>query len=163
MLTKEQIERGKALCAAATAGPWITADATADGVSVKYRDGDRGLFKIARVRGWDRDRENAEFIAEARTLLPAALDALERVTAERDLARHARDGYHADIDVQRQVIRELRAQIEHVAALLPRYRAARQGALNDGSYGYDTQESVVKYEAKIDALEEVLSVLRGGQ
>lgn len=161
MLTKEQIERGKALCDAALEGPW------------EYNEEDRCIetprgslvATLADPDNFVSDAQDGEgqFIAEARTLLPAALDALERVTAERDLARHARDGYHADIDVQRQVIRELRAQIEHVAALLPRYRAARQGALNDGSYGYDTQESVVKYEAKIDALEEVLSVLRGGK
>lgn len=160
MLTKEQIERGKALCAAAPDGPW---EFGADDMLLGRPDPDPESEGEQDNFGEILRPSVGRFCAEARTLLPAALDALEQVTAERDLARHARDGYHADIDVQRQVIRELRAQIEHVAALLPRYRAARQGALNDGSYGYDTQESVVKYEAKIDALEEVLSVLRGGQ
>lgn len=70
----DDIKAARALCDAATPGPWI----------------EQLGFPLSHIVGVTCDEalevRDAEFIAAARTLLPAALDALESARRERDEA-----------------------------------------------------------------------------
>lgn len=84
-------DEAEALADAATPGPWTPAHVDSDEPQIKHRDPKLGWFKVAIVRSWDRIKENAAFIAGARTAVPAlatTVRALARqlaeVTRERD-------------------------------------------------------------------------------
>jgi hypothetical protein len=107
------LERAKAICEAATPGPWKTyQNGTAVGSDAAnicgIHDGGRGLASPTRHQAGSMEAD-ATFIAEARTLLPALVEALE---AERAEVRKAICGLmlsdtmgdvHEEIDVLRKV------------------------------------------------------------
>ena len=108
-MTKAEIAKARALCDAVSRGPWI----------VFYWDGDYNLHGgveqdcggdpedgWGRVYGYaqrdginlgtiDGAEERAEFIAAARTLLPAALDEIDRLTRGLEALR-SNGGRHAE-------------------------------------------------------------------
>lgn len=93
-IAKEWIDQQRALCNAATPSPWESKHYG------RYEDHDECCIALPDDSIEPSKYENADFIAAARTALPAALDALEasmareaekdaiiaRVTAERDAA-----------------------------------------------------------------------------
>jgi hypothetical protein len=50
-----------------------------------------------------------------------------------------------------------------IRQMLEDCKRAVRGAKSDGSYGYDTNRTQIEYEAKVEALEKVLEILRGGK
>lgn len=87
------LDAARKLCAKATPGPWIHTP----GVAIKeYVASDNGDFYISMQQvHWDDGRatnaeNNAPFIAAARTLLPQALDEIERL---RDQVTHLQKAY----------------------------------------------------------------------
>lgn len=86
-MTKEERKQSRAICDAATSGPWKIDK------KGRYEDHDECYVQLA-----DDDMaindfivegcryENADFIAHARTALPAALDALDKMDAQIALA-----------------------------------------------------------------------------
>ena len=87
-MTGQQIDRDRlrALAENATEGPWEV-DRMGDLVSAPEREKDRygGHIFIGTATGdASSATEDAEFIAAARTAVPALLDMLERAEAERD-------------------------------------------------------------------------------
>ena len=100
MTTADWIKRRRELLDAATDGPWelICGGEYVDGVGLDVGHLDGG------VRACD-----AELIADARTSLPLALDALEAVLKEEGpwaVGDHTAysDGYHAALDACREAI-----------------------------------------------------------
>jgi hypothetical protein len=83
-MTPARIAELRALCEAATAGPWRV---SMTGYSVKSNDDDAPTIAIPHgvsvltSKQIDRWLANAEFIAAARTALPDALDEIERLRA----------------------------------------------------------------------------------
>ena len=75
----ELIQEAKELDAAATPGPWINDDPDASNSAlIRTTDPDREPFRL--YFSWkdqQRGKADAEFIARARTLLPALVAALE--------------------------------------------------------------------------------------
>lgn len=86
-MTPDDVKRARALCERATSGPWTVRLETN-----VWSDGDTGVV-VANCSGSTSSAHhwagNASFIASARTLLPAALDALEEARRERDDVAHA--------------------------------------------------------------------------
>lgn len=78
-MTPEEIRRLRALCEAATRGPWV----------VERSDDGAGLWCVCHpetvcysttvANFFEGDKENADFIAAARSALPTALDEIERL------------------------------------------------------------------------------------
>ena len=104
--TDDEIKAARALCDAATPGPWI--EQPHPGIQISAIGGvscDDGCI------GWS----DAAFIAAARTLLPAALDALEEERAQ-VLAMAANAGEAATRDVSAQM-KELRVALAEAMAL----------------------------------------------
>ena len=76
MTTADWIKRRRELLDAATPGPWVTTADGADTLSAGFNPD--GRLCLYAGFGWDDD---AALIADARTSLPLALDALEAVLA----------------------------------------------------------------------------------
>ena len=79
-MTNEEIKKAREICDKATEGPWEQHDdywiiGTNGDFIGKAKDIDDDLAVTVR-------KENAEFIAFARTALPAALDEIERLQTE---------------------------------------------------------------------------------
>lgn len=94
-MTGQQIDRDRlrVLAENATEGPWEV-DYMGDLVSVPEREKDRygGHIFIGTATGdASSATEDAEFIAAARTAVPALLDMLDQAEAERDRAQAALD------------------------------------------------------------------------
>lgn len=82
-MDKSERDRLRALCEKATAGPWfLDGSGICCGVSQGTSWQDRGLFVTDETTYAD-----GKFIAAARTALPALLDALDAMEAERDSAK----------------------------------------------------------------------------
>jgi hypothetical protein len=89
--THERIADLRKICGAAPEGPWQTSVDTNEGYAGKiniisdYEDGDPWYVAkaYANIPG-STAQDAASFIAAARTALPAALDEIERLAAERD-------------------------------------------------------------------------------
>lgn len=74
------LERDKSLCDKATKGPWKSLGAISD-VRLKHKIGN-DWFTVAKLQhfeGIDTCINNGEFIAEARTLLPRYIEAVEKL------------------------------------------------------------------------------------
>lgn len=78
-INQEWIDQQRALCEAATRGPWKSSDVRLDGMPVVFCE-NRRIFDAVVKDG--QSAVDADFIASARTALPAALDALEAAYAE---------------------------------------------------------------------------------
>lgn len=83
-MTNEEIARLRALCEKATPGPWkqswMWVDKHSMPMCVEQDDGSGDGPAVCRVDEYDeRGPADAEFIAAARTALPAALDEIERM------------------------------------------------------------------------------------
>ena len=137
--------RLRALCEAATPGPWAS-----DGVSIDPEDGYVFARQGANIRGtlivlddtYERCGSDMLLIAAARTALPALLDDSERldaVTRERDEARamlrnllarvHRDGGQHSDAVGLAQATEEADEIIARDFAELARLRAPRPSAI----------------------------------
>ena len=86
-MTPERINELRALEAAATPGPWTIVDGEHDTTTCESPLSP-GTYDFVWREGWDYDdygahpnKADAAFIAAARTALPEALDAIERVRA----------------------------------------------------------------------------------
>lgn len=101
-MTNDDIQRGLALCEAATPGPWYldtgnrlrgAVSTLIDGVrrQVAMIDGQAAQFDMRNDNPAVTIDANAAFIAEARTLLPAALREVQRLRGELEQARAERD------------------------------------------------------------------------
>ena len=105
-ITPEWIAQQRAICDAATPGPW-EADEYGDMVWAKNPYG-HDLMRVADIRGWGHltgsgacalpqtqaqgiQNANQVFIAAARTALPAALDEIERLAADNRKLREAHE------------------------------------------------------------------------
>ena len=103
-MTSEEISRAREICNAATPGPWIVefqkpfgyGGAVCSRQSIHTSEhGPQGPIEICRQPHWtkhdgDKPFDNANFIAEARTLLPKCLDEIERLN-QQIVARQALD------------------------------------------------------------------------
>ncbi len=102
--TKDQIAEWRALCEAATPGPWESSEPYSPMITAKDPYG-HGMMHVADIRGWGHltgkgscdlpegqacaiQEANSFFIAAARTGWPAALDALEAAYAEIERLTH---------------------------------------------------------------------------
>jgi hypothetical protein len=122
----------KALCAAATPGPWVAQVLGSDGYMVNRvlpDDADlrekmrRGVLKVNWL-DWDSDKANAEFVAASRSAVPSLIAEVERLTVERDRAR--------DIAV---ALEQQTAEIERIARdLYSRY----------GARGFEAAEAILR-------------------
>ncbi len=74
-MTEERIAQLEALCTQAEKGPWV--DDEEGGISVQWGEPLGGMFT----------RNDAEFVAEARTALPEALAEVRRLKAEQVFVR----------------------------------------------------------------------------
>lgn len=96
-MTRAQIAEGLAICANATMGPWVDAYPDNDDAG-SWVAQDNGEPFQPYITGIDYDgrtrREDVQFIAYARTALPKALAALERVykLSFDPYERHSADG-----------------------------------------------------------------------
>jgi hypothetical protein len=103
-ITKEWIDQQRAVCNAATPGPWESSEPYSPMVTAQDPYG-HGMMHIADIRGWGHltgkgscalsegqacaiQEANSFLIAAARTALPAALDALEAAYAEIERLTH---------------------------------------------------------------------------
>ena len=105
--TREERERLRRLCLAATPGPWET-----DGhPSTADVSGPGGRHTIATV--WlgedERGPANAAFIAAARSAVPALLDALEEAEADRDRERAGHEGTKLALQAAGRVLAKVEA------------------------------------------------------
>lgn len=113
-MTDEEIAKARALCEAATPGPWTAEYGTSDRaptINGPARPGVAGFPVPVRVAS----NQDAAFIAAARTLVPALLEELE--SARRDLAIAHQDASQLSGDANR-VLRELK---ERMFAKIERY------------------------------------------
>jgi len=83
MIPADKLKRWRELAAAATPGPWRARDAhglyiAADSLGLCVAD----MSPDTSSKGWYGRTEDADFIAESRSALPALLDEVERLTAE---------------------------------------------------------------------------------
>jgi hypothetical protein len=74
--SQRDFAKDRAICEAATPGPWMN-----DNLSNSLIWGPKGFGLIAKANYGILWRDNARFIAEARTGWPAALDEIERLRA----------------------------------------------------------------------------------
>ena len=81
-MTDDEIKQARALCEAATLGPWSETESgnTIDEDRFSYVMDANGM-SVSRMAWHGQGKRNAAFIAAARTLLPKALDEIERLKA----------------------------------------------------------------------------------
>lgn len=137
----------RARCNAATGGPWVSWHGEPTRGALEHagvqRIGREGVASIARAYVGKYD---AEFIAHARTDLPAALDEIDRLTAAMDKERQKGDylarmlqgsAYDAkDVALLAAERDALRAQVEAVRALHPLH--TRRYGMNPAGIDIDT-------------------------
>lgn len=150
-MTDDDIQRGLALCEAATPGPWraisgkgsatVQAQDVAVFINVRRFEGE---YIDETVTRWQAD---AAFIASARALLPAALHEVQRLNALYDeLLRSRSDGTKlafemadqakaAQAEAEREVQR-LRGELEHARAERDKLRGLVGEALGEAREGY---------------------------
>ena len=90
-MTKQELEAIRAMCEAASEGPWRTGKVSFmyQGIAIRRGESGADLRKLASVEHW-RDSEggifdgtaNADFIAHSRTDIPALLDAIDEKDGE---------------------------------------------------------------------------------
>lgn len=154
-LTTEELTAMRARCEAATAGPWAPAHRTynagwrSDGVMAPSHDVLMASNAACAYRASDAD---TEFIAHARTDLPAALDEIDALTAERDRAVLERNA--AFNEVSNQVERGQRLYDE-IDAL----RTERDVAVVHEALLADAARSVIAANELDHGLDETLQAL----
>lgn len=84
-ITKEWIDQQRAVCNAATPGPWESKHYG------RYEDHDECCIALTDDSIEPSKYANADFIAAARTALPAALDEIERLAADNRKLREAHE------------------------------------------------------------------------
>lgn len=168
MLTPEQIKEARALCDAATDGPWRAEK------GLKNFDTDEGWgsvctdeespWWIAKIEHGPRPDEDAAFIAASRTLLPAALDTIEARDATIAVLTHERrifkEGVEFSIDVVREkdtTIAALQAENEGLRKALKEARETVADGIADAA---DARGWEAGYVEAVRALEKLDASLR---
>ena len=117
----DQIKAARALCEAATSGPWSAEDGTADRaptINGPARPGVAGFPVPMRVAS----NQDAAFIAAARTLLPAALDEIEK--ARTTSAAEAAVRMVLESEVHRSRIAALEVTVREQGEAITKLRAS---------------------------------------
>ena len=117
-MTGEERSRLRALCEAATPGPWWTYEPASGGVGVcSGASTDPRRLLMRSTAGAQRPDDDAAFAAAARTALPALLDALDAAEARATTAERERDAAVAridDIDARRVRLEEIRLTAKEI-------------------------------------------------
>ncbi len=74
------LESARKICEAASPGPWVLCD-DEQSIGVVYHEREPGTFYNVAV-AWQKDREDSEFIAFARTALPECLEEIDSLRTE---------------------------------------------------------------------------------
>lgn len=91
-MTADELTALRALCAAATPGPWVSKDTEEGNWIVRFPDG-VGHYSVNDIwfgdmeRNCGEDIHNADFIAASRSAVPALMDALDEATDQLQIAR----------------------------------------------------------------------------
>lgn len=167
--TTDELAAMRARCEAATEGPWEVLS----GYEVRSPHG-----HICEVRDLPRRgtwMTNAAFVAAARTDLPAALDEIDALRAERDTERAAAEVYSMrarryDLTLSgvREELKRLRDERSAIRALAMRWQAEgteAQDHWTDQETGYadnhDDEQEIGWGRGMCDAAEQLLAMLDG--
>ena len=127
-MTQEDINRAREICDKATPPPWERSGCAVSLPEIRNT--------LCETRTW----QEAEFIAESRTLLPKALDEIERLTRERDAAVLRADKWESRFDEY------ITGDIENAEADIEIYQIIKQKAI-------ELEAERDRYKARAEELE----------
>lgn len=168
-LSKQAREDARKRCEAATDGPWtldVEENSPGEGTSIAIRQINRLMHDVewADPEDWEQNLANSEFIADARTDLPAALDDLDEqeqriaaLEAERDEARAVAYSSRIEGDLV-DAYESMKARAEQAERELAALEAAAQDV---AKFNWGTSVTEEYHFQRIDAMARLRSVLRG--
>ena len=150
-MTKNELERINAICAAATPGPW----ANPGGSVVVDKDGNAVCDCLPRIAGYARAATNALLIATARNLLPELVDEIERLN--KDLGELSEENER--LAVALKLAQALRADRKSEAEGLRAELESAKIALDHMRFAYANKDGDMPHMFEASALAEASQII----